>query len=93
MTSVSVVVHAPDRAPRYTTPCQADPDLFFPVSESGPSLTEIAEAKRLCRSCPRTTSCLQEALDRGLDDGIWGGQTTEERRASRRRSKSVRVSR
>ncbi len=29
-----------------------DPDLFFPVSTSGASLTEIEAARRVCRHCP-----------------------------------------
>lgn len=94
MTSVSVVVHAPKAAPRHTTPCQADPELFFPVSETGPrSIAQIAEAKRLCRRCPRVADCLQEALDEGRDHGVWGAMSGSERREMRRRRKSVEVSR
>ena len=29
-----------------------DPDLFFPVSKSGASLTDIEAAKRKCQRCP-----------------------------------------
>jgi hypothetical protein len=35
-----------------------DPDLFFPVSTSGASLTDIEAAKRVCRRCPVLTACL-----------------------------------
>jgi WhiB family redox-sensing transcriptional regulator len=61
-----------------------DPDLFFPVSASGASLTDIEAAKRVCQRCPVTTSCLRWALDLGQVSGIWGGTTEEERRALRR---------
>jgi WhiB family redox-sensing transcriptional regulator len=61
-----------------------DPDLFFPVSISGASLTDIEAAKRICRSCPVTTPCLRWALGLGQISGIWGGTTEEERRALRR---------
>ena len=61
-----------------------DPDLFFPVSTSGASLTDIKAAKRVCRRCPVTAPCLRWALDLGKVSGIWGGTTEEERRALRR---------
>ena len=61
-----------------------DPDLFFPVSTSGASLTDMEAAKRVCRRCPVTTPCLRWALDLGQVSGIWGGTTEEERRARRR---------
>jgi WhiB family redox-sensing transcriptional regulator len=61
-----------------------DPDLFFPVSTKGASLTDIEAAKRVCRRCPVTTPCLRWALDLGHVSGIWGGTTEEERRALRR---------
>ena len=61
-----------------------DPDLFFPVSTSGASLTEIDAARRVCQRCPVTTPCLSWALGLGQVSGIWGGTTEEERRALRR---------
>jgi WhiB family redox-sensing transcriptional regulator len=61
-----------------------DPDLFFPVSTSGASLTGIEAAKHVCQRCPVTASCLRWALDLGQVAGIWGGTTEEERRALRR---------
>ena len=61
-----------------------DPDLFFPVSTAGASLTDIEAAKRVCQRCPVTTPCLHWALDLGQVSGIWGGTTEEERRALRR---------
>jgi len=62
----------------------ADPDLFFPVSTSGASLSDIEAAKRICQRCPVTTACLRRALDLGQVSGIWGATTEEERRALRR---------
>jgi WhiB family redox-sensing transcriptional regulator len=61
-----------------------DPDLFFPVSMSGASLTDIETAKGVCQRCPVTAPCLRWALDLGQVSGIWGGTTEEERRALRR---------
>ena len=61
-----------------------DPDLFFPVSTSGPALRQIEEAKRVCQGCPARTPCLEWALDHSVAAGIWGGTTEDERRALRR---------
>jgi WhiB family redox-sensing transcriptional regulator len=61
-----------------------DPDLFFPVSTKGTSLTDIEVAKRVCQRCPVTTVCLRWALHLGQVSGVWGGTTEEERRALRR---------
>jgi WhiB family transcriptional regulator, redox-sensing transcriptional regulator len=60
------------------------PDLFFPVSTSGPSLPQVEAARRVCQRCPVLTPCLRWALDIGQVSGIWGGTTEEERRALRR---------
>jgi WhiB family redox-sensing transcriptional regulator len=61
----------------------ANPDLFFPIGTAGPALRQIGEAKRICRGCPVQTQCLAWALDNGITDGVWGGTTEDERRASR----------
>ncbi|MDU7102917.1 MAG: WhiB family transcriptional regulator, partial [Corynebacterium sp.] len=44
-----------------------DPELFFPVGNSGPALTQIAKAKLVCNRCPVASSCLKWALESGLD--------------------------
>ena len=62
-----------------------DPDLFFPVSASGASRTDIEAARHICQRCPVMTPCLRWALDLGQVSGIWGGTTEEERRALLRR--------
>ena len=61
-----------------------DPDLFFPVSTSGASMTDIEAARRVCQRCPVRAPCLRWALGLGQVSGIWGGTTEEERRARRR---------
>lgn len=53
----------------------ADPELaskFF--SEE---LTDIATAKKMCASCPVMDVCLEGALDRNEQFGVWGGQLFE----------------
>jgi WhiB family redox-sensing transcriptional regulator len=68
-----------------------DPELFFPVGNSGPALLQVAEAKTVCRRCPVATSCLHEALERGEDAGVWGGLSEDERRALKRRNARTRA--
>jgi WhiB family redox-sensing transcriptional regulator len=60
-----------------------DPDLFFPLSESGKSLDQIAEAKVVCAGCPVRRECLEFALRTRLQ-GIWGGLTELERHSAAR---------
>ena len=62
-----------------------DPKLFFPISTSGPALAQVERARAVCRRCPVMDRCLEWALSTGQSAGIWGGLTTEERRALRRR--------
>jgi WhiB family transcriptional regulator, redox-sensing transcriptional regulator len=61
-----------------------DPDLFFPVSDSGPAAGQIAAAKAICSRCPVAAECRDWALAAGEPAGIWGGTTPEERRLLRR---------
>ena len=42
-----------------------DPELFFPIGNTGPALMQIAEAKKVCRRCEVREACLQWALDAG----------------------------
>jgi len=58
----------------------ADPELFFPVSASGPSLRQGEEAKAICAGCPVRGQCLTFATLTRQEHGIWGGLTEEERR-------------
>ena len=58
----------------------ADPELFFPVSASGPSLDQVTQAKAICAGCPVRRQCLAFALDTRQDHGVWGGTSEEERR-------------
>ena len=70
---------------RLDAACRAsDPDLFFPVGTIGPALSQIDEAKRICRACPAQAACLAWATDHGVTSGVWGGTTEEERRVLRR---------
>lgn len=69
-----------------------DPELFFPLGDSGPALLQIEDAKAICRSCNVLSDCLSWAMESGQDSGIWGGLSETERRALRRRSARTGVS-
>lgn len=62
-----------------------DPELFFPVSVTGPALDQVTEAKKVCAGCPVVADCLAWALRAGEPVGVWGGTTPEERRYLRLR--------
>ncbi|GLY64695.1 WhiB family transcriptional regulator [Amycolatopsis taiwanensis] len=71
---------------RHRAACrEEDPELFFPVSELGPGARQVAQAKSVCARCPVRAECLEYALENGLDHGIFGGLTEEERRQVRSR--------
>ncbi|MFF4344256.1 WhiB family transcriptional regulator [Kitasatospora sp. NPDC001540] len=64
-----------------------DPELFFPIGNTGPALLQIEEAKAVCsRRCPVREQCLTWAMATGQDAGVWGGLSEDERRAMKRRS-------
>jgi len=69
---------------------QLDPDLFFPISLTGPAVGQMAKAKAICGGCPVQQACLEFALEHDLMHGIWGGTTPQDRqdrRRSRRRER------
>ena len=68
-----------------------DPELFFPVGNTGPAIMQIAEAKKVCERCEVRAECLQWALDAGQDHGVWGGLSEDERRAMKRRNARTRL--
>jgi WhiB family transcriptional regulator, redox-sensing transcriptional regulator len=65
----------------------ADPELFFPISSSGPALRQVMRAKAICARCDIQPECLRYALGAGSIQGVWGGMTEEERRRLLRRQR------
>jgi WhiB family transcriptional regulator, redox-sensing transcriptional regulator len=65
----------------------ADPDLFFPISSTGPAERQIARAKMICSGCRVRRECLDFALSHDQVHGIWGGTTREDRQRERRRKR------
>ena len=63
-----------------------DPELFFPVGETGlEAHRQVTAAKAVCARCPVTERCRDWAVQTGESHGIWGGTTPDERRRLRRR--------
>jgi WhiB family redox-sensing transcriptional regulator len=60
-----------------------DPDTLF-VQGAAQN-----RAKAVCLGCPVRTECLADALDNGVEFGVWGGMTERERRALLRRRPNV----
>jgi WhiB family redox-sensing transcriptional regulator len=69
-----------------------DPDLFFPIGTSGPSLMQEEQAKTVCRRCPVQEACLEWAMETDQTIGVWGGTSETERRALKRRIRARRSS-
>jgi WhiB family redox-sensing transcriptional regulator len=77
---------------RHRAACRdEDPELFFPIGNTGPALLQIEEARAVCRRCPVMEDCLTWALGTGQDAGVWGGMSEDERSALKRRGLRQRV--
>lgn len=68
-----------------------DPELFFPVGNTGPALLQIEEAKAVCHRCEVIEACLKLAIESGRDAGVFGGLSDDERRALKRREARARL--
>jgi WhiB family redox-sensing transcriptional regulator len=69
-----------------------DPELFFPIGNTGTALPQIEEAKAVCGRCKVVETCLEWAMESGQDFGVWGGLSEDERRALKRRNARRRAS-
>jgi WhiB family transcriptional regulator, redox-sensing transcriptional regulator len=67
-----------------------DPELFFPIGNTGPALSQIEEAKTVCHRCEVVEPCLSWAMESRQEDGVWGGLSADERRAVKRRNARAR---
>ncbi|GAA4390214.1 WhiB family transcriptional regulator [Actinomadura sp. NPDC048032] len=79
---------------RHRAACRdVDPELFFPIGNTGPAILQIEEAKQVCRRCDVSAACLRWALESGQESGVWGGMGEDERRALRRSRRALSVRR
>jgi WhiB family redox-sensing transcriptional regulator len=71
---------------RHKAACrQEEPELFFPIGNTGPALMQIEEARKVCNVCDVTELCLSWAIETGQDAGVWGGLNEDERRSLKRK--------
>lgn len=84
--------HGPSADWRHRAACRdEEPELFHPVGSTGPALLQIEEAKAVCRRCSVMEICLAYALEEGIDSGLWGGMSEDERKALKRRAQRNRA--
>jgi WhiB family transcriptional regulator, redox-sensing transcriptional regulator len=58
---------------------EVDPELFFPLTASGPSEYQISRARAVCSTCVVQAQCLSWSLDNDVTHGVWGGLSEQER--------------
>jgi len=65
----------------------ADPELFFPIGNTGPAVAQVEEAKAVCARCPVLEQCRTWAMENPklTEYGVFGGMSEDERRALRRK--------
>lgn len=68
----------------------ADPDVMYPENEEqydgrGKRNVALDAAKAVCAGCWFRVQCVEEAIERREQFGIWGGLTLRERESIRRR--------
>ncbi|MDO5746879.1 MAG: WhiB family transcriptional regulator [Actinomycetaceae bacterium] len=69
---------------------QEDPELFFPIGNTGPAIAQAERAKAVCARCDVISICLKWAIENNQDSGVWGGMSEDERRALKRRGARAR---
>lgn len=70
---------------RWTTGAACADQGVAPMFPHPTDVKGIEYAKSLCARCPIVATCLEAALDNHEPAGVWGGLTTDERRALQRK--------
>ena len=72
---------------RHYAACQGhDPELFFPGREGALAARQLREAKAVCARCEVQSVCLEWAVLAGIEHGVWGGWSEDERRGPKDRT-------
>src|SRR5450631_3968434 len=77
--------HDPDDVAQLCCLPGREPRVVLPDWERRPASYQIDKAKVICRRCEVADTCLRWAIESRQDDGVWGGLSTDERRALKRR--------
>ncbi len=62
----------------------SNPELFFPIGNTGLAIYQIQLAKEICNQCLAEQACLEFALATNQESGVWGGTAEDERRNIRK---------
>jgi WhiB family transcriptional regulator, redox-sensing transcriptional regulator len=77
---------------RYYAACRGrDPEMFFPSGDSDLARQQLQEAKAVCAGCAVRSVCLEWAVLAGVEHGVWGGCSEDERRDPNRRIDRLRT--
>ena len=77
---------------RHRSAClDEDPELFFPIGNTGPAILQIEEAKQVCDAATCANSASPGPWRPGRTTVCWGGLSEDERRALKRRNARARV--
>lgn len=69
---------------RSRSACSQDPELFFPVGDSGAAFVQAQEAVAVCLTvCPVLDECREWLRDHPLEYGVVAGMTEDQRRHGR----------
>ncbi len=72
--------------------CQGvDPDLFFPIGDTGPALEQTNAAKAVCGKCTARAACLEWLLESPQQPGVWAGLDERQQSTLRQELKSGRA--
>ena len=66
--------------------------LFFDAEDADSRGALESQAKAVCSNCQVRLKCLEHALGKNEKHGIWGGMTSKERAAFKRRASRARNS-
>lgn len=87
----SLALGAADYTWRNNAHCRdTDPELFFPVGNTGDAVGQLELARTVCNECSVRRQCLEFAIATNQDCGVWGGTSEDERRRIRRERAAMR---
>jgi WhiB family redox-sensing transcriptional regulator len=66
---------------RHYAACRGlNPETFFPSDDNELAHWQLEHAKAICAGCAVRSVCLEYAVLAGVEHGVWGGFSEDERR-------------